>query len=87
MNNTKIIVTVTGLKGNCSAGHKIGDTFEISCHNTGGLCGFFYHNIFPNLQTYQYSGKLPWWSEDNILRLQCPDPHNLLTIKIEKKSI
>jgi hypothetical protein len=33
--------TITGVKGTCVAGHKKGDSFEISCHDTAGLCGFF----------------------------------------------
>ena len=43
----KILATVTGVKGHCNAGHQGGKEFEISCHNPGGLCGFFYHDIFP----------------------------------------
>ena len=39
----RVIGTITGVKGKCSAGHQVGDTFEISCHDPGGLCGFFYH--------------------------------------------
>jgi uncharacterized repeat protein (TIGR04076 family) len=38
----KIMATVTGVKGECGAGHRVGDSFEISCHNPAGLCGFFY---------------------------------------------
>jgi hypothetical protein len=38
----KIFATVKSVKGNCSWGHEAGDTFPISCHDTAGLCGFFY---------------------------------------------
>jgi uncharacterized repeat protein (TIGR04076 family) len=82
--SSKIQATVISIKGNCSAGHKIGDNFEINCYKAGNLCGFFYHNIFPNLQTYEYGGKMPWWQGESLI-LSCPDPHNLLTIKIERK--
>ncbi|MDP4094673.1 MAG: TIGR04076 family protein [Bacillota bacterium] len=79
----KIIATITEVKGHCTAGHKAGDTFEISCHNTAGLCGFFYHNIFPNLSTFQYGGQYPWWRGDTLF-LKCPDPVNQVSIKLEK---
>ena len=57
----KVKATVISAKGTCSAGHKEGDTFDISCHNPDGLCGFFYHDIFPTLSTFQFGGNLPWW--------------------------
>ncbi|MEE8399157.1 MAG: TIGR04076 family protein [Desulfobacterales bacterium] len=79
---SKITATITGVKGNCSAGHKEGETFEISCHNTGGLCGWFYHDIFPSLSTLQFGGRLPWWQSDTI-QLQCPDSLNLVTMELE----
>jgi len=48
----KVAATVIDVKGRCNAGHSIGERFEISIHNAGDLCGSFYHNIFPSLQTF-----------------------------------
>ncbi|MFH1102814.1 MAG: TIGR04076 family protein [Pseudomonadota bacterium] len=79
----KITATIVGVKGECSAGHKIGDSFNISCHNPGGLCGFFYHDIFPGLSTFQFGGRMPWWKED-VIELQCPDHHNAVTLRLER---
>ncbi|MCX7965656.1 MAG: TIGR04076 family protein [Syntrophorhabdaceae bacterium] len=79
----KIIATVTGVKGRCNAAHKAGDSFEISCHNPAGLCGFFYHDIFPTLSTFQFGGSMPWWEGDTI-EVQCPDTMNLVTMKLER---
>ena len=79
----RVKATVTGVKGKCNAGHQEGDTFEISCHNPGGLCGFFYHDIFPNLSTFQFGGNLPWW-EGDMIQLQCPDSYNLVSLKLER---
>ena len=39
----RVLATATGVKGRCNAGHQEGDTFELSCHNPDGLCGFFPH--------------------------------------------
>jgi uncharacterized repeat protein (TIGR04076 family) len=80
----KIVATITNIKGQCSAGHKEGEQFEISCHDSGGLCGFCYHHIFSNLQTLQFGGKMPWWQGDKIIQ-QCPDPYNLLTLTLERQ--
>ncbi len=79
----KMIATVMDVKGDCSAGHAKGDTFEISCHNPAGLCGFFFHDIFPSLSTFQFGGNLPWW-EGNVIELKCPDSDNLVTLKVER---
>ncbi len=79
----RVIATITGVQGKCHAGHQVGDTFEISCHNPAGLCGFFYYHIFPDLQTFQFGGSLPWWKGD-VIELQCPDLHNLVTLRLER---
>jgi uncharacterized repeat protein (TIGR04076 family) len=75
--------TILSVKGECSAGHRQGESFEISCHDPAGLCGWFYHDIFPSLQTFQFGGRLPWWEKDTV-QLQCPDTVNLVTIKLER---
>ena len=75
--------TISSVKGECSAGHKAGESFDISCHDPAGLCGWFYHDIFPSLQTFQFGGALPWWQGDTI-QLQCPDTINLVSIQLER---
>lgn len=79
----KVTATVSSVKGKCSAGHQVGETFEISCHDPGGLCGFFYHDIFPSLQTFQFGGNLPWWQGDTVEML-CPDGLNLVKLTLER---
>lgn len=79
----KITAKVTALKGTCLAGHKVGDTFELNCFDTCGLCGFFYHTIFADLQTLQFGGNTPWW-EGNVVEVGCPDLFNQMTMVLEK---
>jgi uncharacterized repeat protein (TIGR04076 family) len=79
----QIKATIVGVKGTCSAGHQVGDTLALSCHDSGGLCGFFYHHIFPDLQTFQFGGSLPWWKGDTI-ELQCPDSNNPVILRLER---
>ena len=79
----RVSATVISTKGTCSAGHTLGERFEISCHNPAGLCGFFYHSIFPSLSTFQFGGNYPWWKGD-VIELECPDSDNLVTIKLER---
>jgi uncharacterized repeat protein (TIGR04076 family) len=79
----RIVATIESVKGDCNAGHKAGESFEISCYDTGGLCGWFYHMIFSDLSTFQYGGKLPWW-EGDVIHVQCPDSYNTVTMKLER---
>jgi uncharacterized repeat protein (TIGR04076 family) len=79
----KVIGRIISIKGECHAGHKEGDSFDISCHNTAGLCGFFYHDIFPTLSTFQFGGKMPWWEGDTI-EVQCPDSNNLVIMELKR---
>ncbi|MCI0498724.1 MAG: TIGR04076 family protein [Planctomycetales bacterium] len=79
----KVTATILNVKGHCSAGHQAGESFELSCHNPAGLCGFFYHDIFPSLQTLQFGGNLPWW-EGDVIQLQCPDSYNLVMLQLER---
>ena len=79
----KVRATILSVKGECSAGHRVGDGFDISCHDPAGLCGWLYHDIFPSLQTFQFGGQLPWWEGDTI-QLQCPDSYNLVTVELQR---
>ncbi|MHA2039754.1 MAG: TIGR04076 family protein [Promethearchaeota archaeon] len=83
----KIIGTIKEVKGKCNAGHKVGDTLELSGHNTGGLCGFFYHDIFPYIIMLQFGGSYPkeWTPDQDVVQLECMDRWN--AVKIELKRI
>jgi uncharacterized repeat protein (TIGR04076 family) len=72
---------VLDVKGECSAGHQKGDLFAIDCYDSGGLCGFFYHDIFPSLSVMQFGGKYPWASQDKIV-VECPDRQNAVVLEI-----
>ncbi len=79
----KITATVTEIKGFCHAGMQVGDTFPISCHDTAGLCGLFYYTIFPDLQTFEFGGRLPWW-DDQVIHAGCPDSANQVVLRLER---
>ena len=80
----KIVGEIKEVKGHCTAQHKVGDKIELSCHNANGLCGFFYHDIFPTLQTLQFGGEFPWQPDPDIVSVECPDRHNLVTMELKR---
>jgi len=76
----RAIGEVINVKGKCSAGHYAGELIDLSCYDSGGFCGFFYHDIFPMLSTFQFGGNMPWWEGDEII-LPCPDQENQVSLK------
>ncbi|HPC47155.1 MAG TPA: TIGR04076 family protein [Deltaproteobacteria bacterium] len=79
-----VTAEVVSVRGFCSAGLEEGQRFPLSCHDPSGLCGFFYHDIFPSLQCFQFGGTMPWWQGDTI-ELSCPDVDNLVTIRLTRR--
>lgn len=79
----KIKVVVVGLKGECNAGHKVGDSFNVSCYDSSGMCGFLYNTIFPVLNVMQFGGAYPWGGDE--LQYNCPDGYNMLTVKLTRE--
>jgi uncharacterized repeat protein (TIGR04076 family) len=80
----KIIGTIKDVKGHCTARHKIGDEFELSGHSANGLCGFFYHDVFPTIITLQFGGTFPWSSDPDIIEVECPDRMNVVKMELKR---
>jgi uncharacterized repeat protein (TIGR04076 family) len=79
----KVVGTVKSIKGRCGAGHKVGDTFELSMHNTAGLCGLFYHDVYPWILALQIGGEIPWGEKDAI-ELECMDRYNAVKLELRR---
>ena len=75
---------VVAIKGHCGAGHKVGDKITLGCWDSGGLGGFFYHDIFPSLNIMSFGGKYPWAKADRMT-VECPDRANFVTLRIRKE--
>jgi uncharacterized repeat protein (TIGR04076 family) len=80
-----LVAEVIGAKGTCSAGHLKGAVIDLDCLNPGGLCGYFYHKIFPNLQTLENGGTMPWWKSGEEFVVCCDDPMNTVTLRVKKR--
>lgn len=81
----RVIGTIKGVKGSCSAGHQKGDQIELNGHNTGGLCGFLYHQAFPYIIMLQFGGGFPAeWGNQDVVELDCMDKSNQVTIELKR---
>ena len=82
----KVIGTIKKVKGECSWGHKVGDSFELSGYSSGGLCGFFYHDIYPYIIMLQFGGGFPEeWGDPDVLTLDCMDIANAVRIELRRE--
>ena len=81
----RVVGTVKAVKGTCHWEHKAGDTFELSGHNTAGLCGFFYHDIFPYITMLQFGGGFADFGGDpDSVGLECMDRMNAVKIDLRR---
>jgi uncharacterized repeat protein (TIGR04076 family) len=80
----RVVATIKSVKGTCSWKHKAGDSFDISAHDTAGLCGFFYHDIFPYILMLQFGGGFEEWGQPDSLELECLDKMNAVTIELRR---
>jgi uncharacterized repeat protein (TIGR04076 family) len=81
----RVIGTIKNVKGFCSAGHKAGDQIELSGHQTGGLCGFLYHDAFPYIIMLQFGGGLPaGWGDTEVVELECMDKANAVKMELRR---
>ena len=81
----RVTGTIKEVKGFCNAGHKAGDRIELSGHQAGGLCGFFYHDVFPYIILLQFGGGLPpEWGDPDVIELECMDKVNAVKIELRR---
>jgi uncharacterized repeat protein (TIGR04076 family) len=81
----KIEGEIVSVKGNCHWGHKAGDTFNLSAYDAAGLCGFFYHDIFPYITMLQFGGGFPReWGGPDVIQLECMDRTNTVQIRLTR---
>jgi len=79
------MASIKAVKGTCSAGHRPGDFMDLSGHETGGLCGFLYHQAFPYIIMLQFGGGFPAaWGNPDIVELDCMDKANAVTIELKR---
>jgi len=91
----KLVGTILSVKGDCTAGHKVGEEFELTLwdpekyatRRTPALCTFFYNMIFPYLAVLQFGGEFPWEENKDSFQISCPDPINQVTIEIKRIKI
>jgi uncharacterized repeat protein (TIGR04076 family) len=79
----RVVGTIKEIKGSCGWGHKVGEKLELSMHDTAGMCGLFYHDIFPWIVALQTGGEYPWGDREAVT-LECMDRENAVKIELRR---
>ena len=79
-----VIARVISQKGNCSAGHKVGDEFVISEKTPSGICSWSFYTLFPFAQVLKFGGSFPWEEDSNKAIVACPDPVNPVVFELRR---
>jgi uncharacterized repeat protein (TIGR04076 family) len=77
----KLIGKIVEVRGGCSAGHRVGEEFDLTLFSeetneslrAPNVCSFFYSAIFPYLVTLQFGGAFPWEEDRDEFISSCPD--------------
>lgn len=91
MKNCRLIGKIVKVKGECSAGHRVGEEFDLTlfsedaakAHRTPDVCVFLYDAIFPYLAVLQFGGTFPWEKDKDKFLASCPD-NNKVVIEIRR---
>ena len=78
----KVVGIIKSIKGQCAAGHKVGDRFNLNNYSSDGLCGSFYAGIFPYIIMLQFGGQFPQEWGGKTLEFDCIDKYNAATIEL-----
>lgn len=85
----KVMVEITSVKGSCHQQHQVGQKFEVSLNETGGLCGAFYAANLHWITTFQFGGnilfsKFAGLDKDTFI-LHCPDVLNMVSARMTRE--
>jgi uncharacterized repeat protein (TIGR04076 family) len=88
---TKVVLKIISVTGHCTAGHKVGDEFDLTqdfvlgySGNGKALCPSAFYAAFPNLRTLQFGGVLPWEQDKDTAHAACPDPKNPVVMALRR---
>ncbi|MGB9778683.1 MAG: TIGR04076 family protein [Candidatus Bathyarchaeia archaeon] len=94
MKGCKLIGKIVKVEGECSAGHHVGEEYDLTLYSeeankslrAPNICSFFYDSIFPYLVALQFGGVFPWKENKDTFTSSCPDRQKVvIEIKRVKK--
>ncbi len=84
----KIVATVKDVKGECAAGHKVGDVIELVRFDVKGfICPSAFAAIYPTIFAMKFGAEFPWEEDSDKTLVCCPDPRNLVIFEVRRVKI
>ena len=80
----KVNIKVISQKGNCLAGHKVGDEFECNGLTPGGICMSAYDSLSPSLWALMFGAKFPWSQDKETAVVACTDAENPVVFELKR---
>lgn len=84
----RITAEIVSQCGHCSAGHRVGQTFDLGdglvlgfAGNGQQLCPMAFYACVPYWRALRYGAEFPW-EADGTVRVACPDPRNPVTLEL-----
>lgn len=74
---------VTGVKGVCELGHRVGDVVVFTQHGVEGrLCVHALYSMMPKVFAMMFNGEFPWAQDPDVLTHPCPDAANPVVFEL-----
>jgi uncharacterized repeat protein (TIGR04076 family) len=80
----KVSARVVSQKGQCVAGHKVGDEFVIGDVVPNGMCAWAFYALFPFVSGLQAGGTFPWEKDGDTATVACPDADNPVVFELRR---
>jgi len=78
-------VKVVSQKGNCIAGHKVGDEWVIKNNKTPeGICDGAFAALYPFEFALSFGGTFPWLTDPDVVKVACPDAENPVVFELRR---
>jgi uncharacterized repeat protein (TIGR04076 family) len=80
----KVRIKVISRKGQCEAGHKVGDEYILGNTIPAGICSWAFCTLFPFISALQAGGVFPWEKDGETSVVACPDPDNSVVFELRR---
>jgi uncharacterized repeat protein (TIGR04076 family) len=78
-------VTVVSQAGQCTAGHKVGDSWTLESKSPGGVCLSALLACYPYVRILRHGGDVPWSKGKGVIaNIACPDAANPVVFEMRR---
>ncbi|MFO7915228.1 MAG: TIGR04076 family protein [Candidatus Krumholzibacteriales bacterium] len=80
-----VVAEVVSRKGECAAGHRVGDRVVFDGLNIDGpVCLHALYSFLPKVFAMRYGAEFPWLDDPGAARHACPDAQNPVVFEIRR---